>query len=73
MSVPFLTVLFPFQAWVTERMSPTLEHHQSDLVDCMIDQITQMTENLKRCKKQDFRLAIHKMEVWHGRLTMYIE
>lgn len=51
------------QAWITERMSPTLEHHQSELVDCMLDQINQMTENLKRCKKHDFRVAIHKMEV----------
>ncbi|ROT69702.1 DNA replication complex GINS protein SLD5 [Penaeus vannamei] len=50
-------------AWMTERMSPTLESHQSELVDCMLDQINQMTENLKRCKKHDFRLAIHKMEI----------
>ncbi|KAK8725336.1 hypothetical protein OTU49_010819 [Cherax quadricarinatus] len=51
------------EAWITERMSPTLECHQSELVDCMLDQINQMTENLKRCKKHDFRLAIHKMEI----------
>lgn len=51
------------EAWMTERMSPTLESHQSELVDCMLDQINQMTENLKRCKKHDFRLAIHKMEI----------
>lgn len=51
------------EAWITERMSPTLERHQADLVDCMLDQINQMTENLKRCKKQDFRVAIHKMEI----------
>ena len=44
-------------------MSPTLERHQSEYVDCMLDQINQMTENLKRCKKHDFRVAIHKMEV----------
>ncbi|XP_063841131.1 DNA replication complex GINS protein SLD5-like isoform X2 [Scylla paramamosain] len=44
-------------------MSPTLERHQTDLVDCMLDQINQMTENLKRCKKQDFRAAVHKMEI----------
>ncbi|KAG7170663.1 DNA replication complex GINS protein SLD5-like [Homarus americanus] len=51
------------EAWITERISPTLERHQSELVDCMLDQINQMTENLKRCKKHDFRLAIHKMEI----------
>ncbi|KAK8385875.1 hypothetical protein O3P69_010565 [Scylla paramamosain] len=51
------------EAWIIERMSPTLERHQTDLVDCMLDQINQMTENLKRCKKQDFRAAVHKMEI----------
>ncbi|XP_071543516.1 DNA replication complex GINS protein SLD5 isoform X2 [Panulirus ornatus] len=53
----------PQKAWITERMSPTLEQNQSELVDCMLDQINQMAENLKRLKKHDFRLAIHKMEI----------
>ncbi|XP_068200901.1 DNA replication complex GINS protein SLD5 [Palaemon carinicauda] len=51
------------EAWITEKMSPTLERHQSEYVECMLDQINQMTENLKRCKKHDFRVAIHKMEI----------
>jgi len=51
------------EAWVTERMSPTLKRHQGELVDCMLDQLHQMTENLKKCKKHDFRVAIHKMEI----------
>ncbi|KAK7080583.1 DNA replication complex GINS protein SLD5 [Halocaridina rubra] len=51
------------EAWITERMSPTLEKHHSEYVDCMLDQINQMSENLKRCKKHDFRVAIHKMEI----------
>ncbi|KAA0186720.1 hypothetical protein HAZT_HAZT005067 [Hyalella azteca] len=49
--------------WRTERLSPTLECHQSELVDCMLDQITQMNNNLRRCKKTDLRLAIHRMEL----------
>lgn len=44
-------------------MSPTLEPHHAELVDCMLDQLSQMTENLKKCQKNDFRVAIHKLEV----------
>ena len=43
--------------------SPTLECHQTELVDCLLDQMTQMAANLQKCAKTDFRLAIHKMEV----------
>ncbi|MCL4130907.1 UNVERIFIED_CONTAM: hypothetical protein GTU68_033768 [Idotea baltica] len=51
------------ELWITEKMSPTLQPHHGELVDCMLDQLSQMTENLKRCKKNDFRLAIHKLEI----------
>lgn len=29
----------------------------------MIDQITEMEENIKRAKKGDFKISLHRMEV----------
>jgi hypothetical protein len=29
----------------------------------MIDQVTEMEENIKRAKKGDFKISIHRMEV----------
>lgn len=56
--------------WRTERLSPTLECHQSEIVDCMLDLIMQMNNNLKQCNKNDFRLAIHRMEVERVRYVL---
>jgi GINS complex subunit 4 len=58
------TVLRTLQeVWLNEKFSPELMQHQSDLVDCMLDQIQQMEENLRKLKKNDFRVVIHRMEL----------
>ncbi|KDR11621.1 DNA replication complex GINS protein SLD5 [Zootermopsis nevadensis] len=51
------------EVWLNEKFSPELLQHQSDLVDCMLDQIQQMEENLCKLKKNDFRVVIHRMEL----------
>lgn len=51
------------EVWLNEKFSPELLQHQSDLVDCMLDQIQQMEENLRKLKKNDFRVVIHRMEL----------
>lgn len=33
------------------------------MVDCLIDQLTHMQENLQRIDKADFRVTVHKMEL----------
>ena len=60
-----------FQLWITEKMSPTLEAHKSEFVDCMLDQLQQMTNNLKKCKSTDLKLPIHKMEVSFSTLIVF--
>jgi GINS complex subunit 4 len=51
------------EVWLNEKFGPELLQHQSDLVDCMLDQIQQMEENLRKLKKNDFRVVIHRMEL----------
>ncbi|GFG28329.1 hypothetical protein Cfor_09082 [Coptotermes formosanus] len=51
------------EVWLNEKFCPELLQHQSDLVDCMLDQIQQMEENLRKLKKNDFRVVIHRMEL----------
>ncbi|KAJ8025915.1 DNA replication complex GINS protein SLD5 [Holothuria leucospilota] len=51
------------EAWLNEKFAPDLLETKADLVDCMLEQIQQMEDNLKRCKKGDMRILIHKMEI----------
>ncbi|XP_076758542.1 DNA replication complex GINS protein SLD5 [Xylocopa sonorina] len=51
------------EAWLNEKFAPEILPHQSDLVDCMLQQITHMEENIKRLEKGDLRVMIHRMEL----------
>ncbi|XP_070541185.1 DNA replication complex GINS protein SLD5-like [Ptychodera flava] len=51
------------EAWLNEKFAPDLLESKSELVECMLEQIQQMEENLQRCKKGDFRIIIHRMEI----------
>ncbi|XP_063224882.1 DNA replication complex GINS protein SLD5 [Bacillus rossius redtenbacheri] len=51
------------EAWLNEKFSPELLQHRTDLVDCMMEQISQMEENLNRLNKTDFRVVVHRMEL----------
>ena len=44
-------------------MSPTLENSNAEIIDCMLEQINQMSHNLKKCKTTELKLSVHKMEV----------
>lgn len=50
-------------AWLNEKFAPELLPHQSDLVECMLQQISHMEENMKRLEKGDLRLMVHRMEL----------
>ncbi|XP_046734455.1 DNA replication complex GINS protein SLD5 [Diprion similis] len=50
-------------AWLNEKFAPEILPHQSELVDCMLEQISHMEQNMTKLKKGDIRLAIHKMEI----------
>lgn len=50
-------------AWLNEKFSPEILPHKFDLVDCMLQQINHMEENMKRLKRDDLRLMVHRMEL----------
>lgn len=52
------------EVWINERLAPELLSYEGELIDCMLDQVQHMEENLhKASKKADFRIMIHKMEL----------
>jgi len=51
------------QAWLNEKFAPDLLPHHSEIVDCMMEQLTVMQHNVDRARKADLKVSIHKMEV----------
>lgn len=62
------------EAWLNEKFSPELLPSQADFVDCMMEQIQQMEDNLNKLKKTDFRVEVHHMELARIRyiITSYL-
>jgi len=54
------------QAWLNEKFSPDLLPHHSEIVDCMMEQLSVMQQNIDRARKADLKVSIHKMEVSLG-------
>ncbi|XP_032663391.1 DNA replication complex GINS protein SLD5 [Odontomachus brunneus] len=50
-------------AWMNEKFAPEILPHQSNLVDCMLQQIAHMEKNIKRLDRSDLRALVHRMEV----------
>ncbi|KAF4518400.1 hypothetical protein B566_EDAN010493 [Ephemera danica] len=50
-------------AWINEKFSPELLPYQGDLVDCMLEQVKHMEENVKKVPKNDIRGALHGLEL----------
>ena len=59
---------FNFQAWLNEKFSPDLLEAQPDIVDCVMEQLSEMEENIQRASKTEFKVSIHRMEV--GRVQL---
>ncbi|XP_069140263.1 DNA replication complex GINS protein SLD5-like [Argopecten irradians] len=51
------------EAWRNEKFSPDLLEAKMDLVECMLEQLVEMEENIKRAKRTDVRVSIHRMEI----------
>uniref|UniRef100_A0A672NWA0 DNA replication complex GINS protein SLD5 n=1 Tax=Sinocyclocheilus grahami TaxID=75366 RepID=A0A672NWA0_SINGR len=59
----FLNVSLVFQAWLNEKFSPELLENKSELVECVMEQLTHMEENLQRVRKGDVKASVHRMEI----------
>lgn len=51
------------EAWLNEKLSPEILPHKADHVQCMMEQIEQMEENIKKLDKNDFRVSLHRLEL----------
>ncbi|KAM4576580.1 DNA replication complex GINS protein SLD5 isoform 1-T2 [Odontesthes bonariensis] len=51
------------EAWLNEKFSPELLENKSEVVECVMEQLTHMESNLQRVKKGDAKAGIHRMEI----------
>ncbi|XP_057688543.1 DNA replication complex GINS protein SLD5 [Corythoichthys intestinalis] len=51
------------EAWLNEKFSPELLPNQSEVVECVMEQLAHMEANLLRVKKGDAKASIHRMEI----------
>ncbi|XP_053434347.1 DNA replication complex GINS protein SLD5 isoform X1 [Nycticebus coucang] len=51
------------QAWMNEKFAPELLESKPEIVECVVEQLEHMEENLRRVKKEDLKISIHRMEL----------
>ncbi|XP_064421759.1 DNA replication complex GINS protein SLD5 [Latimeria chalumnae] len=51
------------EAWLNEKFAPNLLEDKSEIVECVMEQLNYMEENLRRAKKGDLKVSIHHMEI----------
>ncbi|XP_004468755.1 DNA replication complex GINS protein SLD5 [Dasypus novemcinctus] len=51
------------QAWMNEKFAPELLESKSEIVECVMEQLAHMEENLRRARKGDLKVSIHRMEM----------
>lgn len=51
------------EAWINEKFAPEILPHKSEVVEIILDQITNMEENLKNLRSTDFTKSIYQLEV----------
>lgn len=51
------------QAWMNEKFAPDLLESKPEIIECVVEQLDHMEENLKRAKKGDLKVSIHRMEM----------
>ncbi|KAI5701896.1 DNA replication complex GINS protein SLD5 [Diaphorina citri] len=61
-------------AWKNEKLSPEILPNKVEYIDCMLEQIKQMEENIEKLRKDDIRIEIHRMEIERIRfvITSYL-
>uniref|UniRef100_A0A2K5NQ47 GINS complex subunit 4 n=1 Tax=Cercocebus atys TaxID=9531 RepID=A0A2K5NQ47_CERAT len=51
------------QAWMNEKFAPELLESKPEIVECVVEQLEHMEENLRRAKREDLKVSIHQMEM----------
>ena len=47
-------------AWMNEKHAPELLESKIEIIECMLDQIKTMEDNLMKLKKGDIRAPVHR-------------
>jgi len=51
------------QAMFNEKFSPELQENKAEIVDCILEQLQHMEDNIEKARKSDFKVSIHRLEV----------
>lgn len=51
------------EAWINEKFAPEILPHKSEVVDCLLGQVSYMESNLENLESKDFKKSIHQLEV----------
>uniref|UniRef100_UPI00398EE394 DNA replication complex GINS protein SLD5 n=1 Tax=Pristiophorus japonicus TaxID=55135 RepID=UPI00398EE394 len=51
------------EAWLNEKFSPDLLENKAEIVECVMEQLDHMEQNLQRARKGDLKVTIHRMEM----------
>ena len=48
--------VFATQAWINERLAPDLLEPKLEIVECIMEQIQEMEENIRKAPKKDVKV-----------------
>ncbi|XP_053319058.1 DNA replication complex GINS protein SLD5 [Spea bombifrons] len=51
------------EAWLNEKFAPELLESKSEIVECVMEQLNHMEQNLQRAKSGDLKISFHHMEI----------
>ncbi|PIO06886.1 hypothetical protein AB205_0059970, partial [Aquarana catesbeiana] len=50
-------------AWLNEKFAPELLESKSEIVECVMEQLNHMEQNLQRARQGDLKISFHHMEI----------
>ncbi|XP_056426986.1 DNA replication complex GINS protein SLD5 [Hyla sarda] len=51
------------EAWLNEKFAPELLESKSEVVECVMEQLNHMEQNLQRARQGDLKISFHRMEI----------
>ncbi|KAM4747968.1 DNA replication complex GINS protein SLD5 [Rhinophrynus dorsalis] len=51
------------EAWLNEKFAPELLESKSEIVECVMEQLNHMEQNLRRAQHGDLKVSFHHMEI----------
>ncbi|KAG8441141.1 hypothetical protein GDO86_006764 [Hymenochirus boettgeri] len=51
------------EAWLNEKFAPELLETKSEIVECVMEQLNHMEQNLHRAQPGDLKISFHHMEI----------